>query len=642
MTAFHRCLGPAAILTGLVLVVCEVTNKDYCIIGAGPGGLQMAYFLQQAGRNYIVLERNNISGSFFVRYPRHRKLISINKRHTGTTNREFSLRHDWNSLLSHDASLLYHHYSQDFFPHADTMLQYLQDYTTRLHLRVRYGTEVTSVATVPSNTTWNDHVFRLSTRNGDLWTCNIVLVATGTSMPNKPKFLGSELSEGYESVSVDPSDFEGQRVLILGVGNSAFETADRLMSTTSYIHLMGRSRVRLAWSTHYVGDIRAVNNDLLDTYQLKSLNAVLEASTDTLKLERTKDGRVQAYLRDNESWFPMTDTPTSDSFPEWGDNFSLREPYDRIIRCLGFRFDFSIFDKSLLVGRASRRKRKYPLIQSSHESPSTPGLFFIGTISHSLDHRKAAGGFIHGFRYTTRAVHRLLEYRTHGVPWPSIRLPISQLFNTIVRRINEASGPYQMFSVLADVILLKKNATEFEYLEEYPVGALSDLKANTGRVPDDALFVINLEYGKDFSGPGLDVFSANRAEINPFKAWRSNFLHPVIYYFLRLPTANNMQFRPRGWTLPRPTRIHHIVEDFLTAWTAPASHLLPLRRFLESCLHSDLRNFFAETCFHQALTVRQQPITCQQGYLQGMGLDAGMWLGNVIPPTLQLPTRRSM
>lgn len=58
----------------------------------------MAYFLQ-AGRDYMVFERA-VPGSFFTRYPRHRKLISINKRYTGKTNAEFNLRHDWNSLLS--------------------------------------------------------------------------------------------------------------------------------------------------------------------------------------------------------------------------------------------------------------------------------------------------------------------------------------------------------------------------------------------------------------------------------------------------------------------------------------------------------------------------------------------------------------
>jgi len=31
--------------------------KQYCIIGAGPGGLQMAYFLQQSNRDYIIYEK---------------------------------------------------------------------------------------------------------------------------------------------------------------------------------------------------------------------------------------------------------------------------------------------------------------------------------------------------------------------------------------------------------------------------------------------------------------------------------------------------------------------------------------------------------------------------------------------------------
>lgn len=54
-----------------------------------------------------------------------------------------------------------------------------------------------------------------------------------------------------------------------------------------------------------------------------------------------------------------------------------------------------------------------------------------------------------------------------------------------------------------------------------------------------------------------------------------------------------MRVRPPDWPLPRPNAIHHIVEDFLTDWTAPNAHILPLRRFLENCLSTDLRNFFA-------------------------------------------------
>ena len=35
---------------------------EYIVIGAGPAGLQMGYFLEKAGRNYVILERANVSG----------------------------------------------------------------------------------------------------------------------------------------------------------------------------------------------------------------------------------------------------------------------------------------------------------------------------------------------------------------------------------------------------------------------------------------------------------------------------------------------------------------------------------------------------------------------------------------------------
>ena len=35
---------------------------DYCIIGAGPSGLQLGWFLESANRDYVIFERTNISG----------------------------------------------------------------------------------------------------------------------------------------------------------------------------------------------------------------------------------------------------------------------------------------------------------------------------------------------------------------------------------------------------------------------------------------------------------------------------------------------------------------------------------------------------------------------------------------------------
>lgn len=71
----------------------------------------------------------------------------------------------------------------------------------------------------------------------------------------------------------------------------------------------------------------------------------------------------------------------------------------------------------------------------------------------------------------------------------------------------------------------------------------------------------------------------------------------LLVYDMFLPifytTEEQMEARPEKWSLPRPEKIHHVVEDFLTDWTAPSAHLLPLRRFLENCLQTDLRAFYA-------------------------------------------------
>ena len=62
---------------------------DYCVVGGGPAGLQLGYFLQAAGRDYVILEKGEGPGTFFRKYPRHRTLISSNKRFTGRDNKEF-------------------------------------------------------------------------------------------------------------------------------------------------------------------------------------------------------------------------------------------------------------------------------------------------------------------------------------------------------------------------------------------------------------------------------------------------------------------------------------------------------------------------------------------------------------------------
>ncbi|XP_072561092.1 FAD-dependent oxidoreductase domain-containing protein 2 [Paramormyrops kingsleyae] len=611
-------------------------RHDYCVLGAGPAGLQIGYFLSHSQRDYIILERNSGPGSFFNIYPRHRKLISINKIYTGRQNREFNLRHDWNSLLSHKPDLLFQRVSTQLYPDADDLPRYLSLFAKELDLKVQYGVDIGKIWASEDG----DHggrSYTLIDQHGLEYSCRVLLVATGLWVPEEVKFFGSELVEGYESIPVDPEEYQDQAVLILGKGNSAFETAQSILGRASRIHLYSPNPVRLAWQTHYVGDLRAVNNELLDTYQLKSLDGLVEGGLEEIAIvkyspekkasgkekkgdRKDRKGRGQLYLtladllQENNG--NGSSGITAATLPGYhNDNFSLRQPYDRVIRCLGFRFNFSIFDSSARPPCSSMARGRFPGVTAWYEGKRTPGLFVLGAAAHSRDYRTSAGGFIHGFRYMIRSVHRVLEHRYHGKTWPATKLQTTQLLSWLLKRVNEASGPYQMFGMLADVILLR--GSYCEYLEEFPIQALAQLTNLSGhQVTEQGLLVLIMQYGlnrTDTLGPG-------RAESEWTRAWKSNFLHPVLYYYSRLPTEQDMKYRPVGWPLPRPKAIHHIIEDFLTEWDGPISHSQPLRRFLEHCLQTDLRAFYAESCFLFSLTYTEPPLFCRLGYLKKQGI----------------------
>ncbi|XP_003385457.1 PREDICTED: FAD-dependent oxidoreductase domain-containing protein 2-like [Amphimedon queenslandica] len=586
------------VLLVLVSFSTLLLSHQYCIIGAGPSGMQLGYFLQTSGRDYVIFERNSTSGSFFRQYPRHRKLISINKRYTGSTNEEFNLRHDWNSLLSHHPDLKMKHYSKDYFPHADTAVKYFEDFSSKLGLNIQYNTEIKKV-----KKDLETGIFTLTDQLGKNYNCQVLIISTGLWKPHIPEIPGIELIEGYENVSVDPDDFINKAVFIIGRGNAGFETAANIVGSAAFIHMASRSRIKMAYQTHYVGDLRAINDDLIDTYQLKSLDGQSE-------IYESLDSKI--IIKDGK-YYIIPASSSGKDFPTDGEvSVGFYFPYDSIIRCTGFKFDYSLFDKSTDPGVDQSSHGKFPLMKSNYESVLVPDMYFTGVISHAVDYKKSAGGFIHGFRYTARALYRQLEWRYHAVKWPSVRIPVSDLTLYLIKRINEVSGLYQMFNVLGDLMIIENNDTVI-YLEEVPIQSLGDIKSLTG-YDAQQIIILNFEYGIDYSGPGEDVLRENRATGNPVEADTSNFLHPVLYHYNRLP----LQFREVG-VMPKPTSYHHIVEDFLTDWTSRQADIIPVRRFIEDAVQSDLRSFSTDECFELSILYGTEniPLYCKQHYFHG-------------------------
>ena len=507
---------------------------DYLIIGAGPAGLQLGYCLRQAGRNYVILEAGEGAGTFFQKFPRHRQLISSNKVYTGYDRSEVNLRFDWNSLLSHDQELLYKNYSTEYFPPADTMVTYLRDYAGRLGLNVVYNARVSRVS--------RDGDFRVETADGGVYTAKRLIAATGVSLPNIPDVPGIEYTENYTDMTMDRGGFVNQRVLVLGKGNSAFETADHLIPVAAVIHVCSPRPLSLAWKTHFVGHVRAVNNNFLDTYQLKTQNAVLDA--EIVRIERRDDGKLEVFLH-----YTHAQEETQSIV------------YDRVLVCTGFRFDASIFEEDCRPALAIHGR--FPDQTSAWESTNVKDLYIAGTLMQMRDFKKITSGFIHGFRYNVRALHRIFEERYHGQAWPSrtVELAPEGLTRAVVDRINETSALWQMFGFLGDVFVVEGD--EIRHYEEMPVDHVHD----TAIGQNEHYYILTLEFGKITGDP----FNIQRYP-EPGRANESAFLHPVLRRF-------------RGNELVSE---HHVLEHLFGEWWDEDLHVQPLLAYFRQDMGAPL------------------------------------------------------
>ncbi|RLL69353.1 FAD-dependent oxidoreductase [Streptomyces sp. Z26] len=512
---------------------------DHLVIGGGPAGLQLARQLKEAGHSYRVLEAGDSAGTFFRTFPRHRKLISINKIHNGTSDPELNLRMDWNSLVSSDPDLLFGHYSKRYFPHADDLVRYLADFAEKSDLDIAYDTRVTRIAR-------DGDGFTVTDQHGHEHRARRVVMATGVSLSRTPDIPGIETAEEYRDVSVDAEEFTDKRVLILGKGNSAMETADHLVETAAVIHVAGPSSIRMAWNTHYVGHIRAVNNNFLDTYQLKSQNALL-------------DGHVLAIEKDGDG--------SNGHGPAYRVRFSFSRAdevvkelrYDRVIVCTGFRFDASVFAPDcrpeLVIDD------RFAALTSAYESVNVPGLYFAGTLMQQRDFKKSTGGFIHGFRYAVRALGHILDERHHDTPWPHRDLDPdpAALTDAVVARVNRSSALWQQFAVLGDLIVVEPGERA-RYHEEVPVAYAHD-GALTAR---GDCYLVTLEYGPDHDKVDpFDITVRRTAQNAADEAFDAAYLHPVVRHY-------------RGGEL---LGTHHVAENLENEWDHPDAHRAPLAAF---------------------------------------------------------------
>lgn len=188
-----------------------------CIIGAGCSGFTMAKRLKDYGLAYDCFEMSDdIGGNWYYQNPN--KLSSCYQSlHIDTSKyrlafEDFPVPDDWPD-----------------FPHHSQLLQYFRDYVTHFGLResITFNTKVDEARPL-ENDRW-----RVTLGSGETRDYDALLVCNGhhwdARMPDYPgDFDGYQVHSHHYRDPFVPFDFRGQKVMVVGGGNSAMDISSEL------------------------------------------------------------------------------------------------------------------------------------------------------------------------------------------------------------------------------------------------------------------------------------------------------------------------------------------------------------------------------------------------------------------------------
>ncbi|MBN1487547.1 MAG: NAD(P)-binding domain-containing protein [Anaerolineae bacterium] len=170
------------------------------IVGAGPAGLTTAYYAQQRGLPYQVLEKHTIGYAWRNHYD----------------NLHLNSLKELSGLPGFPMPDAY-----PAFPSASQFVDYLKQYAQHFNLNIKTGVTV-------RNATYTNQHWELDTSKGIVQSDILVVAAGIWSTPNIPTFGGEEEFGGKILHSRDYRNavpFLGHRVLVVGIGNSGSDIA---------------------------------------------------------------------------------------------------------------------------------------------------------------------------------------------------------------------------------------------------------------------------------------------------------------------------------------------------------------------------------------------------------------------------------
>jgi len=512
------------------------------IIGAGPAGVQMGYFMHSAGMNYIILERGQQVGTFFEKYPVNRTLISVNKPNCGSGYRdntiENSLRYDWNSLLTNTSDrFAFSSYTSAYYPSADTLVKYLNDFVKQFSLNVSYDTCVLTVRKV------NDIFLVQYIKNSQVCEISASKIFVASGLQPRRKQIKSEDTRiiSYERMPREISVFKNKKVLILGGGNAAFETANMLNEVVDELILCGGEK--FAWNTHYPGYIRSINMKIIDSYYLK--------------------------LKCNLDWTESKSLRRDEKFIRYIENIEkgrIWNMVDFVILCLGFAPSFEYIDDSTMT--IYTNTSGFPVLTPFYESVSAPNVFFLGALSQNEDFKHGSSAFIHGFRYNARVVFQYISETFEVRAFPCHKALIEHLLT----EMSSNSQLLHRFDFHGHIILFDEIP---KVLHNIPLSCVQNkyLVANLFRAEAEKIEntpIITVHLGYDNRNSFLPTF--RQPQTGHLRSTeQSVFIHPILRLFECKDSSRELNLLDE----------FHLPEEAFNNFSHPVYHQLLLLNYFK-------------------------------------------------------------
>jgi putative flavoprotein involved in K+ transport len=252
----------------------------------------------------------------------------------------------------------------DRYPHRDEVVDYLARYAVRIDVDIRTRHRVKAVAA-------DGDGFRVTTTHGEVFGARAVVAATGGfGRPHRPELPGLDRFPGSVVHVADyrrPHGYEGQRVVVVGAGNSAVQVAAEL-ATVARTTLASRAPVTFSaqrpfgrdlhfWLTVTGLDIAPVGRLLPKHFTTPVLDTGVYRAA------------VAAGLPERRPLFTGIDGSTV----VWSDG--TRETVDAIVLATGYRPDLGYRPQRHhrrhpdATGPAGHRPRPHPAVRPPHRRP---------------------------------------------------------------------------------------------------------------------------------------------------------------------------------------------------------------------------------------------------------------------------------